>query len=66
MQQTNNENSTNLKIVMTFGEPPDLAIAQRALDFVRHQTNSPKKKLSTEESLTRKRGISKDLIEEKL
>lgn|GEM_PF-2488307 len=70
MQQTNNENSTNLKIIMTFTDPPDLAIAQKAyemvLRFTRQEgTSSLIKKLSTEDSLTRISGISKgDLVNE--
>ena len=63
----NYENSKNLKIVMTFKDSPDSAISQRALELVfgvTHQegVNSPIKKLSTEDSLTRKIGISKGLL----
>ena len=64
----NNEDNKSLRVVMTFTDPPDfdLAIAKKIFHISGQSVSSPRKKLSIEDSLIRKSGNSKDLINELL
>lgn len=65
-------NNKNLRVVITFTDQPDSdpeileKIRVRVSQMLGQPVRSPRKKLSIEDSLTRKSGISKDLTNELL